>query len=231
MRIVTYNTRGSLGMDGKRSTARISDTLRALSPDIICFQEIHQRLAWSRREDQPAVLAQQLARPFLFQRNLTVGFGGFGNGMAVRGTVVARKEHSLPSRKEQRGALEVRLRGVGGLSAVTVFCTHWGLSSEERVEQAEALAELVNAAARPVIVCGDLNEQVTEAGVQRLLSLTRLQDADSRQNRATFVSDNPTVRIDFVLYSPELVVERVEVVPSLASDHLPLLVDFSPTPR
>ena len=59
MRIVTYNTRGSLGMDGLRSTRRIVETVRAVSPDIVCFQEIHQRLAWSGREDQPAILAAE----------------------------------------------------------------------------------------------------------------------------------------------------------------------------
>ena len=39
MRIVTYNTRGSLGMDDVRSTPRIAETLRPLSADVICFQE------------------------------------------------------------------------------------------------------------------------------------------------------------------------------------------------
>src|SRR5579859_2590644 len=107
MRIVTYNTRGSLGMDGVRSTARIVQALRALSPDIVCFQEIHDRLRWSGREDQPAVLAAGLNRRFEFQANLRFGFGGYGIGIAHRGTVALRREHMLPQGKEQRGALEV----------------------------------------------------------------------------------------------------------------------------
>ncbi len=226
MRIVTYNTRGSLGMDNRRSTSRIAQVVRALSPEVVCFQEIHRRLPWSGREDQPAVLSQLLGRRFVFQQNLTFGFGGYGLGVAARGTVTAVQEHLLPSGREQRGALEVRLRDVGDLRAVTVFCTHWGLQAEERKEQAEALASLVNVAQRPVIVCGDLNEGPEGEAVRVLLSATGLQDADAIANRPTFPSDAPNTRIDYVFYSPEMAARNVEVVESLASDHLPLLVDL-----
>lgn len=226
MRVLTYNTRGSLGMDGRRSTRRIAQVVRALSPDVVCFQEIHQRLPWSGREDQPAVLSRELGRPFLFQRNLTFGFGGYGLGIATRGAVVERDEHLLPSAKEQRGAQEVRLQGIGGLRRLTVFCTHWGLQEEERRQQAEALAALVNAAVRPVVVCGDLNEPPDGLAVRHLMALTDLIDTDATQNRTTFVSDNPTVRIDYIFHSPELAARNVEVIFSLASDHLAVLADL-----
>lgn len=226
MRIVTYNTRGSLGMDKRRLTARIADVVRGLSPDVVCFQEIHQRLPWSGREDQPHVLSERLHRPFYFQRNLYFGFGGYGVGIATRATVVHIHEHFLPSLKEQRGALEIQLRNVAGLRSLTVFCTHWGLQAEERQQQGKALAELVNQAPHPVIVCGDLNEGAQDSGVSGLLRDTGLQDADALANRPTFGSDNPTVRIDYILYSPELVVRNVEVISSLASDHLPLAADM-----
>lgn len=228
MRIVTYNTRGSLGLDMVRSTRRIADVVRSLSPDVVCFQEIHKRLLTSGREDQPEALSVLLARPFLFQRNVRFGFGGYGVGIAMRGTLLERKEHFLPSKKEQRGALEIRLRDVGGLKAVTVFCTHWGLQSEERKQQAEALAALVCAAPRPIVVCGDLNEAAGDAGVRLLLASTGLIDAGAQSNQPTFVSDNPTVRIDYCLYSPELQATRVEVASHFASDHLPLMVDLEP---
>jgi endonuclease/exonuclease/phosphatase family metal-dependent hydrolase len=230
MRIVTYNTRGSLGMDDRRDTRRIADVVRSLSPDVVCFQEIHQKLAWSGREDQPAALSELLGRPFAFQRCLTFGFGGYGIGIAARGTVAERREHLLPSRKEQRGALELRLRQVGGLRALTVICTHWGLQEEERQEQAEALAGLVAGAAKPLVLCGDLNEGPEAEGVRALLAATGLIDADAIRNRPTFTSSDPTVRIDYCLHSPDLSARHIEVVSSLASDHLPLLADLEKQP-
>jgi len=229
MRIVTYNTRGSLGMDGSRSTRRIAEVVRALTPDVVCFQEIHRRLPWSGREDQPALLSTLLGRRFVFQSNASFGLGGYGLGIATRGQIAGHAEHLLPSLKEQRGALEVRLREIGGLRALTVFCTHWGLQAEERLQQAEALAQIINAAPHPIVVCGDLNEPAEEPAVQRLLALTGLLDADAAQNRVTFVSDNPTTRIDYIFHSPDLATTNVEIVPSQASDHLPLLADLEHT--
>src|SRR5579871_1207742 len=103
MRIVTYNTRGSLGMDGSRSTRRIAEVVRALTPDVVCFQEIHRRLPWSGREDQPALLSTLLGRRFVFQSNASFGLGGYGLGIATRGQIAGHAEHLLPSLKEQRG--------------------------------------------------------------------------------------------------------------------------------
>jgi endonuclease/exonuclease/phosphatase family metal-dependent hydrolase len=226
MRIATYNTRGSLGMDGTRSTARIADTLRPLSPDVVCFQEIYQRLPPVTTEDQPAVLGSLLNRRFVFQRCLDFAFGGYGIGIAAHSHHFESFEHLLPSFKEQRGALEVRLRNIGGLHSVTVFCTHWGLHPDERKLQAEALADLVKAAPRPLVVCGDLNEEATGEAFRLLVDRTGLIDSDAAQNHTTFVSSNPDVRIDFVLHSEELRVTHCEALASLASDHLPVLADL-----
>jgi endonuclease/exonuclease/phosphatase family metal-dependent hydrolase len=226
MRIVSYNTRGSLGMDGKRSTRRIASVVRGLSPDVVCFQEIHQRLRWSGNEDQPEVLGTALNRRFEFQSNLRFGFGGYGIGIAYRGDLVLRREHRLPGGREPRGALELKLRNVGGLTRLTVFCTHWGLSDEERWLQAEALSECIQHVEGPVVVGGDLNETADRAAVQRLLALTGLVDLGAMKNEATFVSENPTDRIDFLLVSGEFVPKSFEVVQSTASDHLPVLADL-----
>lgn len=229
MRIVTYNTRGSLGMDGLRDTRRIADVVRGLSPDIVCFQEIHQRLAWSGREDQPAALRRLLARELVFQKNLTVGFGGYGVAIALRTTPDVVRNHFLPGGREQRGALEIQYRRSAGSVPISVFCTHWGLTSEERLCQAEALAEIVLRAPGATVVCGDLNEDLDSAAVQSFLSRTGLRDAGAGTAGATYPSDVPRSRIDFIFYSGDrLALERTEVIQALASDHLPVLADLQP---
>lgn len=56
MRIVTYNIRGGLGLDGRRSIGRVAETLRALRPDVVCFQEVHQRTPWGGLTDRKSVV-------------------------------------------------------------------------------------------------------------------------------------------------------------------------------
>ena len=225
MRIISYNTRGSLGMDEVRSTPRIADTLRPLCADIICFQEIHKKLFWSGSEDQPSMLEHLLNRRFFFQCNVPFGMGEYGIGIATRLPVKEVHNHKLPGDKEQRGALELRFHNCADIGDVSVFCTHWGLSDEERKLQAEYLAEQIRLGPRPVIVCGDFNEGPTAPAVTLLKRLAKLSDM-ALDPQPTFPSNAPTERIDFIMESEGLRSLRFETVRSLASDHLPILADI-----
>ena len=227
MRIMTYNIRGGLGMDGRRSTSRIGNVVRGILPDIVCFQETHQNLLWSGNVDQPQELANALRRPCRFFPLVRFGFGGEGLGMALRGALAKEIEHPLPSGRENRGLQEIRLRDVGGLRSLTVFNTHWGLDSGERKEQSAACVEIIRNAPRPLILCGDFNETADSPALQDLIDASGLLDAGAISNLPTFVSDNPMRRIDFILYSPDLRLESLETPPAIASDHLPVVADFA----
>lgn len=224
MRVMTYNIRGGWGSDGQRSTARIAGVIRDQNPDIVCLQEVHQRLPQSRFVDQPARLEAETGLPLVFQANLRLGFGGYGLAIASRYAVVSVQNHLLPSVREQRGVLQVRLGTPDG--PLTVFCTHWGLNGEERKKQAARLAELVLAAPGPILVAGDFNERPDAPGVRQLLTQTGLLDADAAQNRPTYPADVLEARIDFVFFSPMLPLKSVFPVMTLASDHLPLVAEF-----
>ena len=226
MRVVSYNIRGGLGMDGKRSIPRVADTVRALLPDVVCFQEVHHKLLWSGSEDQPATLANLLRRSFAFFAPRRFGFGGEGLGVCFRGAMSEEIQHKLPSGRENRGVLEVRLRDVSGFRSLTVLCTHWGLDSGERMEQAAASIEIIKNAPRPLILCGDFNETADSPAVRYLLDNSGLIDAGAANNFSTFPADTPASRIDFIFYSPDLRSNGSETIQSLASDHLPIAADF-----
>ena len=225
MRVMTYNIRGGWGMDGGWSTERIADVVLEQAPDILCLQEVHQRLPQSRFVDQPGRLQKALGLPIVFQANLRLGLGRYGLAIVSRCPVNTVQNHLLPSVREQRGALEVNLTTPAG--PLTVFCTHWGLNSAERERQAARLAELLAAVSGPILVCGDFNENSEASGLRQLLSQTGLQDADADSRRLTYPADTPAARIDYILSSPELTLQNVFPVTTLASDHLPLVADFA----
>ena len=194
------------------------------SPDILCVQEVHQRLPQSRFVDQPGRLQKALGLPVVFQANLRLGVGSYGLALVSRYPVNTVQNHLLPSTREQRGVLEVSLTTPLGL--LTVFCTHWGLNGAERERQGARLADLVLAVPSPVLVCGDFNEDAEAPGLRLLLSQTGLLDADAAERRLTYPADTPAARIDCILHSPSLTLQDVFPVSSLASDHLPLVADF-----
>lgn len=225
MRVMTYNIRGGWGTDGRRSTERIAEVVIDARADVVCLQEVHQRLPQSRFVDQPARLQALLGLPVTFQANLRLGVGGYGLAVVSRFPVQTVQNHLLPSVREQRGVLQVALATPNG--PLTVFCTHLGLNSDERLRQAARLAALVAETPGPSLVCGDFNERADAPGLRLLLERTGLGDADAARNRPTYPADAPDARIDFILSPPTLTLQSAAPIDTQASDHLPLVADFS----
>ncbi|BDI31388.1 hypothetical protein CCAX7_34390 [Capsulimonas corticalis] len=227
VRIATYNIRGGLGVDNVRSLPRIADVIRGLDADVVCLQEVHQNLPWSGFANQPRRLGKLLGANVLFQRNLSLWFGGFGNAVATTAPVIHVRRHALPGGREPRGCLEVRLETRVG--ALTLFSTHWGLSDGERRLQALRVAELVRAAQTPVVLCGDFNEGPDAGNVRLLLEEAGLQDAGAGGG-FTYPADAPRARIDFILHDDLLSADGFQVKPAIASDHFPVFVNFKRNP-
>ena len=223
IRLMTYNIRGGLGIDGRRSTRRIAEVILEAEAQMVCLQEVHKRLPWSRMIDQPGRLHKALGMAVVFQRNLSIGVGGYGNAALTSLEIAQTTMHNLTSRREQRGAIEARMHTPDG--PLTVFCTHLGLSSEERVIQAQELAALLNACETPKLICGDFNEEADGEAVTHLIEAAGLVDAGAG-GAPTFSSDNPVHRIDMILCDPSIRVSAIRVLDTMASDHLPLVVDL-----
>ena len=219
MIVLSYNICSGRGMDGRRSVERIADVIRSSGAEIACLQEVEQRFGWRGSRDQPKRLAELLGMQAEFHRTLSLKVYDFGNLVLSSYPIASSTRHVLTSTGEQRGLLEVQIDTEQG--PLSVFCTHWGLNSEERLVQAHETAAIVNASAFPRIICGDLNDTPDSAAVQSLISQAGLCDLAAVAGSAepTFPSDNPSARIDYILASPEIAVQRAFVIESLASDH------------
>lgn len=211
-------------MDGRRDTGRIADVVRTWKPDIVCFQEVHQRLPWSRFINQPGFLQQRLGMPFVFHANVRFPLGGYGLGIATHYPVLAVTRRDLPSQGEQRGALQVTLEMPQG--PVIVVCTHWGLHSEERARQAADLGQWLRETQTPLVLCGDLNDRPETKAIQEMMRQTGLYDAGAAANEPTYPAGAPRARIDVILHSPTLRLAQFTVVESHTSDHYPVIADF-----
>ncbi len=224
VRLITYNIRGTKGMDNRRSARRIAEVVRNSGAQVVYLQEVHQRLPYSRMIDQPKVLARELGMSISFGINLKIGIGNYGNAVLTSYEMTRVENHAMTSKGEPRGALEVGLVTPDG--PLTVFCTHFGLNHLERETQGRELAEWVNAAPKPVVVCGDFNEEADAGVIGGLITSAGLIDAYAG-GPPTFDSLNPASRIDFVLHDPSVSVEAISLIDTLASDHLPIVADLT----
>ncbi|WP_040638756.1 endonuclease/exonuclease/phosphatase family protein [Microvirga lotononidis] len=238
-RILTYNVHRCLGTDGRLSPSRIADVIAAYEPDVVALQELDVGRLRTGGIDQAHAIAQALGMQVHFHASLKVLEEEYGNAILTHRPSQLVKAEALPGwvRKpglEPRGALWASVR-IGG-SDVQVINTHLGLRRHERLAQIDTLLGprwLGHQACRdPVLLVGDLNATPRSRAYRRLAS--HLCDAQAQirlpRPRPTFPSRLPMLRIDHVFVSRSVRVLRVETVRTplarVASDHLPLLVEF-----
>lgn len=235
MRLVTYNVRRCLGIDGTLSCARIADVLHACDADVIALQELDVGRVRSGGADQAETIARRLgARELFFHPAWRNENEHYGDAILTRLPAKLLRADALPTagltRREPRGALWAQVdTGSGRLHVVN---THFGLGPRERMAQALAmlgpqwLGQLDPT--EPAILLGDLNSMPGGRVYRKLAS--RLTDVPAHLGRAkpTFPTGRPLIRIDHVFATRGVRAREAEVIATplarLASDHLPLLV-------
>ena len=237
IRVMTYNIHHGEGTDGEIDIARIARVILDAQVDVVCLQEVDCGVRRSGQVDTMAELAQQTGMRGVFGRNLDYQGGGYGNGVLTRFPVLANANHhyQMIRPNEQRGLMHMRL-AVNGLE-FAILNTH----VDYRPDDAERLMNIVEIEQVadaydpcPVIVCGDFNALPHTRTTQEMRS--RFRDAWELVGQGTgftFPAVTPDRRIDYVFFREgatefRLVPHDAHVLPSAASDHLPLVVDLKP---
>nr|WP_246718628.1 endonuclease/exonuclease/phosphatase family protein [Microvirga terrestris] len=236
---MTYNVHRCLGTDGRLSPVRVADVIAAYEPDVVALQELDVGRVRTGGVDQAHAIAQALGMHVHFHASMRMLEEEYGNAILTHRPSKLVKAEALPGlagkpRLEPRGALWASVK-LGGAD-VQIINTHLGLRRHERLAQVNALLGphwLGHRACRgPMIVLGDFNATPRSRAYQRLAAQLWDAQALARLPRptATFPSRLPIFRIDHVFVSRGIAVQRVEAVRTplarVASDHLPLLVEF-----
>ncbi len=241
-RILTYNVRQCRGMDAQLSPARIAEVIASCQPDIVALQELDVNRPSTRGVDQAQVIADALGMHLHFYPAIRVMEESYGDAIltALPCTLVKAgllRPRGWPEVVEPRGALWVSMT-VGG-TEIQVLNTHLGLPGSGRLRQIDTLLGpdwLAHPACRePVIVAGDFNTIPLSRIYRRLAA--RFCDTQTWLGKSgkhpTYPSRAPILRLDHVFVSRSIEVLNVDTIRTplarIASDHLPLLVDFRVT--
>lgn len=239
LRLMTYNTHGCEGVDGRVSPRRIARVIASQNADIIALQEMDLGRRRSRAEDQASVIARELHYHAAFCPTVTVGNEHYGHAVLSRWPIETVRRAFLPSDPdgwfdEPRSAMWIRI--VIGNRKINCITTHLGLGIQERVLQMDALLGPEWIGGIPgdedIILCGDFNAAPGTAPYK--MAARRLVDVQRSLSRhrplRTFTSIQPFARIDHVFVSASLSARRIRVPRTgstrVASDHLPLVVDL-----
>jgi endonuclease/exonuclease/phosphatase family metal-dependent hydrolase len=242
-RIVTYNVHRCVGNDRRLNVARVAQVLAALEPDIVALQELDVRRARTDRVDQAHAIAHKLDMACHFHAALQVEEELYGDAILTHYPERLVQTGPLPGYPlipglEPRGALWVEVTIDG--RPVQIVNTHLGLAPPEQRAQASFIAGPAwlghPDCTGPVILLGDFNATGTSVVYRTLAS--KLAPArrlsPHRRQTWTFPSPLPVLRIDHLFVSPEIKVTDVFApfasLTRVASDHLPLVMDFELQP-
>lgn len=243
MRLVTYNVHRCVGIDRRLDVERIAGVIAELEPDIVCLQELDVGRARTGGVDQARAIADHLSMAVRFHPAMRIEAEEYGDAILTRHPETLMRVGALPTVRgvpglEPRGALWVRVN-IEGVD-INVLTTHLGLVPREQRLQAAALVGkewLGHPDCKgPTLLAGDFNA----TSITRPYQTLARNHADCQRQLGlkptlkTFPSGFPAIRIDHVFVSPEIRITGVRApfspLSRMASDHLPLVVDFEIQP-
>lgn len=217
IRLVAYNVTGAV------DAAAVTAVMGSLRPDIVCVAETPGRLALRRLAAAcDLTVASRAGR----RRLGTAILVGERVRVLSNGVVALPGVEGSPA----RGAAQAIL-GAGALR-LSVVAALLGLQPATRLVHGAELERYVASVDVPSVIAGDLGEPPGGPTVQRLAGSFRDAFAVAgRGSGETYPTPHPTARHDFVLTSPELVVERCwvpdEAPVDVASHHRPVVAELA----
>lgn len=225
VRLMSYNVRNAIGVDGVMDYQRIASVIMHADPDVVALQELDSMTRRSRGRDLLASLAGATGMRATFAKAIDYDGGSYGIGVLSKQTPLSVRTVALPGSEEARRLLIVEFKDY-------VFaCTHLSLTEADRMRSVELIGSAASGWEKPFFIAGDWNMEPDDAALQAMQ-----QDFELVSNTGlyTYPADLPTACLDYIgvmrgtARNLEVVSADVIDVPD-ASDHRPVLVtvDFA----
>jgi endonuclease/exonuclease/phosphatase family metal-dependent hydrolase len=251
LRLITFNiahARGLNPIQGMTTPRKLRMNLRKiaalmdkLGPDVVALQEIDENSRWAGNFDHLDYLRvhTRFAHAVFGINNRRTGLLNLSYGNAVLSRHSIRTAETVvfgQRRLGEKGFLFVELDVDGACVPVVNLHLHFS-SRAQRLQQIDRLLVWLEEKHRlhasrwlvPPIICGDFNNPGTRDDATASL-LSHLSDycdyALLPTGGGTFPSPMPQRALDFVFLPCACRVAKCEIVRSMLSDHLPVLVEF-----
>jgi endonuclease/exonuclease/phosphatase family metal-dependent hydrolase len=232
LRLVTYNTHKSRGLDGRIRPERIAKVLHRLNADIIALQEVWSFTEGPIRRDQARFLSEELKLTCCVGETRKYRGGIYGNIILTRFPIAFTQTYDLTVvQREERGCLRADV-DVPGAGLFHVFNIHLGTGYFERKRQARLIEVTIlnNQLPGKRVVMGDFNEWMLGDTTRLLQEQFRSVDAATAHPVRSYPGIMPMLTLDHIYFDPSLKLQRLQIYRSplalIASDHLPVIADF-----
>lgn len=226
IRVMTYNIRQGLNNQGWANLDKVVETIEREAPDVILLQEVSRGAFPNASMDIPEWLSRELEMPYVYA---IAGRSQFGNATLTRYPIEEWDTDTI-TRSIRQARNYLRIQVDFGLDApVQIINTHLDhRESDIRQEQIDNVLAAW-AGAPYTIIGGDLNAHPEDPTISILneAGLLSGQDVTDNGDMNTYVAMNPRRRLDYIFGTPDWTFLSSAVPFSLASDHVPVVVDFT----
>ena len=227
MKVMSFNTQHCLNYLTREIDYEVmAEAILAQSPDIVGLNEMRSDGEDSEWPNQTAKLSELTGMEhYYFAQAINEG-GPYGNGflskipiLSAETILVPEHEGEKSPRYEQRCLLKAKLE-----NGVTVLVIHVGLSDPEKLKAVETIKN--NLPDKKVILMGDFNMQpdcpMLAPIRERLFDTAELFG----EEKLSWPSDEPKIKIDYILISPDLEAVSADIPAVVASDHRPYIAEI-----
>jgi len=234
LKILTYNIfHGEKYYEpGNSNIDAVAELINKHNPDFVALQEVDSMTARSARlnngirKDIMLELSKKTGMNTIFGKAMNHGGGGYGEGILSKQPIESQL-HQLPTPKggEPRVLLTTVYTLKNGkkiILAGTHLCHEY---EENRIAQAEYIADFARKSDIPVVVLGDFNFNPNEEPYYRIIRSMKDAMKEFGNPQLTYPYDNPAERLDYIFLDNKnnWKIKKINIIQNNASDHVPVI--------
>lgn len=227
IRVLTFNILHGATTNGDFNLDKLASLINDANPDFVAMQEVDYKTKRAKSYDLVTELGWRTKMSPLFGKAMNYDGGAYGVGILSKLPIIASQNFPLPSTlgNEPRTSLTILTELTNG-DTIRFVATHldYKEKSPDRIKQVKTINTEFAKQDYPTILAGDLNATPESKSISILKKYWTDSFGDNPE--PTYSSDNPTKKIDYVLFRPaekwEVIENRV-ICDEVASDHCVVL--------
>lgn len=229
VKVLSFNILHGATTKGDFNLDAIAKVIIDAKADFVALQEVDFKTNRAKKYDLVTELGWRAKMSPIFARAMKYDGGEYGEGVLSKFTLLYSRNVALPYSlgNEPRAALEITtvLNSGDTISFIGTHLDHLD-DEKDRISQAKKINEVFSLNKYPTILAGDLNA-IPASTTINILEKTWTVSYDKKNPKFTFPSDNPSKKIDYVMFYPKnkwRVLKTEVIQDSIASDHCGYLV-------
>lgn len=202
------------------------DAIRELKADVVGLNEMRGKGPGTGYTDQVKTLAEALGWHWYFAEAIKFkGVNPYGNGLISRYPILSAETVLIPDPPvrrydgyyETRCVLKAVLDAPGG--PLTVLVVHCGLNPDEQENAVSTILSCLEDTR--CVLMGDFNMEPQDPLMVPLFQRLTDTAAHLTERTLSFPSDDPTIKIDYIFTTDDLVTTHADIPAMVVSDHRP----------